>query len=239
LAYSYLGATWCFALNGISYIAVIISLFMITVKFVPAKSSEPVLTSMKGGFRFIRQREGLEALVALSFLMTLCGFTLVGFVPVFVQQVFHKGPETYQLLAICSGAGSVTGGLIVAAIGKMKHPGRTAVLIMGVWGILIAAFALSHWLPLSSVLIFGAGGTTMGSAVLLMSTVQLMVPDEMRGRVMSVYNLSFRSGMPMGSLVLGSVIPIFGLSRTVAAAGSTLVALAMYFLLVNRRVAAL
>jgi predicted MFS family arabinose efflux permease len=110
---------------------------------------------------------------------------------------------------------------------------------MGGWGILIAAFALSYWLPLSCALIFGAGAATMGSAVLLMSTVQLMVSDDMRGRVMSVYNLSFRSGMPMGSLVIGGVIKILGLSITVAAAGSTLVMLALYFLLVNRRVSAL
>jgi predicted MFS family arabinose efflux permease len=212
---------------------------MIRAKFVPAKSTEGILTSMKGGFRFIRQREGLEPLVVLSFLMTLLGFTLVGFVPVFVQEVFHKGPETYQLLLICSGAGSVTGGLIVAAVGKLKRQGRTALLIMAGWGVLIAAFALSHWLALSCVLIFGAGAATMGSAVLMMSTVQLIVTDDMRGRVMSVYNLSFRSGMPMGSLVLGPVIKIFGLSPTVAVAGSTLVVLALYFLLVNRRVSAL
>jgi predicted MFS family arabinose efflux permease len=110
---------------------------------------------------------------------------------------------------------------------------------MAAWGVLIADFALSHWLPLSCVLIFGAGAATMGSAVLMMSTVQLIVTDAMRGRVMSVYNLSFRSGMPMGSLVLGPVIKIFGLSPTVAVAGSTLVVLALYFLLVNRRVSAL
>ena len=239
IAYATLGATWCFGLNGVSYIAVIISLYMIRAKFVPPKSTEGILTSMKEGFRFIRQREGLEPLVVLSFLMTLLGFTLVGYVPVFVQQVFHKGPETYQLLLICSGAGSVTGGLIVAAVGKLKRQGRTALLIMAGWGVLIAGFGLSHWLPLSCLLIFGAGAATMGSAVLMMSTVQLIVTDDMRGRVMSVYNLSFRSGMPMGSLVLGPVIKIFGVSPTVAVAGSTLVVLALYFLLVNRRVSAL
>jgi predicted MFS family arabinose efflux permease len=239
LAYTALGASWCFALNGVSYVAVIISLYMIQVKFVPAKSTERIMTSMKEGFRFIRQREGLEPLVVLSFLMTLLGFTLVGFVPVFVQQVFHKGPETYQLLLICSGAGSVTGGLIVAAVGKLKRQGRTALMIMACWGVLIAAFALSHWLPLSCLLIFGAGAATMGSAALMMSTVQLIVTDDMRGRVMSVYNVAFRGGMPMGSLVLGKLIPIFGLSRTVGAAGSTLVVLALYFLIVHRRVSAL
>jgi predicted MFS family arabinose efflux permease len=239
LAYTALGATWCFALNGVSYIAVIISLLMIQVKFIPAKSSVRIWTSMKEGFRFIRQREGLEPLVLLAFLMTLLGFTLVGFLPVFVQEVFKQGPKTYQLLLICSGGGAVTGGLIVAALGRMKHQGRTVLLLMTGLGVLISSFALSHWLPLSCVLLFGSGMATMGSASLMLSTVQLMVADEMRGRVMSVYNVAFRGGIPMGGLVLGRLIPVFGLSPTVAVAGSALAAIALYFLLVQRRITAL
>ena len=74
LAYTTLGATWCFGLNGLSYIAVIISLYMIHVKFVPEKSSERIMSSRKEGFSFIRKREGLEPLVVLAFLMTLLGF---------------------------------------------------------------------------------------------------------------------------------------------------------------------
>ena len=81
------------------------------------------LTSMKEGIQFIRQREGMSALVVLAFLMTLLGFSLVGFLPVFVQTVFEKGPQTYQLLLVCSGAGSVTGGLIVAGAGPGQAPG--------------------------------------------------------------------------------------------------------------------
>jgi predicted MFS family arabinose efflux permease len=239
LAYDYLGATWCFALNGLSYIAVIISLYTIQVRFMPEKSKESILASMKGGFRFIRSREGLRPLVVLSFLMTLLGFSMIGFVPVFVQSVFRRGPETYRLFLICSGAGSVTGGLVVAFFSKMQHKGRKALMMVACWGALITGFALSRSVPLSCALLFCAGAATMGSASLMISTVQLMVSDDMRGRVMSVYNLSFRSGMPMGSLILGSVIPLFGLSPTIAVSGSTLVVLALYFLLVNRRVSAL
>lgn len=240
LAYTALGATWCFALNGISYIAVIISLYMINVKFVPSKTSVPILTSMQEGFQFIRQREGMSALVVLAFLMTLLGFSMIGFLPVFVREVFQKGPQTYQLLLICSGAGSVTGGLLVAAFGKVKHQGRISLLIMTGLGVMIASFALSRWLSLSCALLFAAGMATMGSASLLLTTVQLVVSDEMRGRVMSVYNVAFRGGMPVGNLVMGSVlIPMFGISPAVAGTGAALAGLGLYFLVMNRRVSAL
>jgi predicted MFS family arabinose efflux permease len=239
LAYTALGPTWCFGLNGASYIAVIISLYMIKVKFVPAKTSDRIMTSMKEGFQFIRQREGLEPLVALAFLMTLLGFSVVGFLPVFVQDVFKQGPKVYQLMLICSGAGAVTGGLIVAAAPRPKRQGRAVLLIVTVLGVLISSFALSRWLPVSCVLLFVSGMATMGSASLMLTTVQLLVADEMRGRVMSVYNVAFRGGMPMGGLILGRLIPFFGVSPTVAVAGSVLAALALYFLLVQRRITAL
>ncbi len=240
LAYTALGATWCFALNGVSFIAVIVSLYLIHVKYVPAKSSVKIWTSMKEGFQFIRQRDGMSALVVLAFLMTLLGFSMVGFLPVFVQQVFNQGPKTYQLLLICSGAGSLTGGAIVAWLGKLKHQGLVALLLMTGLGVAIASFALSHWLLLSCVLLFTAGMATMGSASLLLTTVQLVVSDEMRGRVMSVYNVAFRSGMPLGNLMMGSVlIPLFGISPAVAAAGAALAVLAIYFLVVKRQVFAL
>ncbi len=239
-AYTALGATWCFFLNGVSFIAVIISLYMIHVKYVPSKTSANIWTSMKEGFQFIRHREGMSALVVLAFLMTLLGFSIVGFLPVFVQQVFQQGPKTYQLLLICSGAGSVTGGLIVAWLGNLKHQGRIALLTMTALGGMITAFALSKWLPLSCAMLFTAGMATMGSASMLLTTVQLVVSDEMRGRVMSVYNLAFRGGMPIGNLLMGSLlIPLFGIAPAVAGAGSALVALALFFLTVQRRVAAL
>src|ERR1700760_864446 len=90
LAYTTLGATWCFTLNGVSYLAVIASLAMIQVKFVPQKSKEPILTSMKEGLRFIREREGLPALVFLAFFTAALGFSLTGFLPVLVQTIFHQ-----------------------------------------------------------------------------------------------------------------------------------------------------
>ena len=234
LAYTTLGATWCFTLNGVSYIAVIISLFMIQVKFVPAKTTESVLTSMKEGIRFIRCRDGMSALVILAFCTTLFGFSLNSFLPVFVRTIFHKGPETYTLLLVCSGAGSIAGALSVAAVEKMKGQGRLTLLILVLLGITVAAFALSRWLPLSCVLMFLAGTGLMASASFMVSLAQLITTDAMRGRVMSVYNLAFRAGIPLGSLILGKLIPTFGVSKAIAGAGFSLTAISLYFLVLNR-----
>ena len=236
LAYTTLGATWCFTLNGISYIAVILSLFMIQVKFVPSTSRESILQSMGEGIRFIRQREGLGPLVVLAFFTTLLGFSITGFLPVIVQTIFHKGPETYQVLLVSSGTGSITGALIVAAMERLKGQGHVALLALLALGAATAAFAFSRWLPLSCVLIFLAGAAIMASASLMLSLVQVIVSDQMRGRVMSVYNLAFRAGIPLGSLALGKLIPMVGISWALGGSGGILIALSLYFLTVMRKI---
>jgi predicted MFS family arabinose efflux permease len=236
LAYTTLGATWCFTLNGISYIAVIFSLFMIQVKFVPPTSRESILKSMGEGIRFIRQREGLGPLVVLAFFTTLLGFSITGFLPVIVQTIFHRGPETYQVLLVSSGAGSITGGLIVAAMERLKGQGHVALLALLALGAVTVGFAFSRLLPLSCVLIFVAGAAIMASASLMLSLVQVIVSDQMRGRVMSVYNLAFRAGIPLGSLALGKLIPMVGISWALAGSGGILIALSLYFLTVMRNI---
>jgi predicted MFS family arabinose efflux permease len=236
LAYTLFGATWCFALNGVSYVAVIISLIVIKVQFVAPKTRTSVLNSMNEGIRFIRDREGLTPLVVLAFCTTLLGFSLTGFLPVIVRTIFHRGPETYELLLVFSGAGSICGALMVAAMEKLKGQGRLAVLALFALGLATAGFAVSKWLPVSCVLIFVAGAAVMASASLMLSLVQLIIADSMRGRVMSVYNLAFRAGIPLGALILGKLIPILGISAAVAGFGLSLVGVAGYFLVVMTKV---
>jgi predicted MFS family arabinose efflux permease len=230
LTYTTLGATWCFTLNGFSYLAVIASLFLIQVKFVPAKTTDSVLSSMKEGIRFIRQRDGMSALVVLAFCTTLFGFSLNGFIPVFVRDVFHKGPETYTLLLVCSGGGSICGALAVATSERLKGQGRLTLLILALLGLITAGFAVSRWLPASCALMFFAGAAVMASASFMLSLAQLISTDAMRGRVMSVYNLAFRAGIPLGALGLGKLIPMFGVSKSLSGAGIALTTLSLYFL---------
>jgi predicted MFS family arabinose efflux permease len=234
-----LGASWCFALNGISFIAVIISLLIIHPHFVPSKSRESVLTSMKEGIHFIRNQATMEALIVLAFLMTLLAFPLIVFLPVFAKDVFRGGPNLYTIFLVCSGIGSICGALTIAAIGKHKHMGRLVLLMLLGLGILISAFALSRNFVLSCVLIFFSGAVLLAVFTSIGSLVQLITPDNMRGRVLSVYNVAFRGGMPVGSLVVGALVKQFTAPVVLTWNGVLLTVLALYFLFVHRKVATL
>jgi predicted MFS family arabinose efflux permease len=234
-----LGAAWCFGLNGLSFVAVIISLLVIRPHFVPTKSRESVLTSMKEGFRFIIQQGTMEALIVLAFMMTLLAFPLIVFLPVFARDVFHGGPNLYTIFLVCSGIGSICGALTVAALGKHKHMGLLVLLMLLGLGVLIAAFALSRQFILSCVLIFIAGAMLLAVFTSIGSLVQLITPDNMRGRVLSVYNVAFRGGMPVGSLVVGALVKQYTAPVVIACNGVLLTLLALYFLLAHRKVATL
>jgi predicted MFS family arabinose efflux permease len=234
-----IGASWCFALNGISFIAVIVTLLIIRPQFVPTKTSESVLSSMKEGFSFIRKQGAMEALIVLAFSMTLLAFPLVVFLPVFARDVYHGGPSVYSTLLVSLGVGSICGALIVAGLGKYKRQGRAALLMLVALGALITAFALSRSFILSCVLMFFCGGTLLAVFTTISSLVQMITGDQMRGRVMSVYNVAFRGGSPFGSLVVGALVKEFTAPRVVACNGVLLAILGLYFLLVNRKVVAL
>lgn len=238
LALTGLGAAWCFGLNGLSFVAVIISLLLLKVRFIP-QGGASMWASMKEGIAFVRKQGAIESLLVLAFLSTMLGVPLIVFLPVFAKDVFHGGASTYTLFLSISGAGSVSGALVVASFGHFRRKGRLALLMLVVFGACMAGFALSRVLALSCVLLFLAGMCLISVFATLSSLVQLLASDGMRGRVMSVYNVAFRGGMPMGSLLTGSLIRAFSAPIVLACDGALLICVALYFLLVHRRVAAL
>ena len=239
LAMAKLGNAWCFGLNGLSFVAPIISLSMLHIRIIPEKTTESVLDSMKEGFRFIHRHGTMEALMVLAFAMTALGVPARTFLPIFAKQVFHRGPEMYTMCLSIAGAGSVLGALAVAALGNVAHKGRIALSILILMGVGIAGFALSRSVPLTFALMFLNGASMVGVFAMVNSLVQLITTNEMRGRVMSAYSFAFRGGMPMGNLVAGWLVPIFTAPTVVAVDGLLLASLGLYFLLVHRKVAAL
>lgn len=239
LALYRLGAAWCFGLNGLSFVAVIMSLLALNVRHTPVGRRESLLASMKEGLRFIHARAAMRALIALAFLATLLGIPLIVFLPVVARDIFHRGANTYTLLLSVSGGGAVAGALMVAALSHSRKQGRMALILLTALGALVAAFALSRNLALSCVLLFLAGAALIAVFALLTSLVQHLAADEMRGRVMSVYNVAFRGGTPFGSLVTGGLVPVFGAPAILAANGVLLACLGLYSLLIHRRVAEL
>jgi predicted MFS family arabinose efflux permease len=239
LALVKLGAFWCFTLNGISYLAVIATLLAIRPHFVPPATQMPVIQSMREGIDFLRKREGMASLVVLAFGITLLSYPLITFLPVMARDVFHGGANTFTLFLCLSGAGSVTGALLVAGSASQSGQARKSLMVMAVLGIVITAFGLSRVLAASAVLVFVSGSLLMIVFALNTSMVQLYVSDTMRGRVMSVYNVAFRGGMPLGSLVSGLLIKQTSAPAIMAGNGLLVVALALYFLLAGKKLSKL
>ncbi|MGO8983863.1 MAG: MFS transporter [Terriglobales bacterium] len=234
-----LGETWCFGLNALSFLAPILTLSIIRARFLPVKTKESVLTSLKQGIQFARQQSSMEALILLAFCMTFLAMPMRTYFPVFVKDIFHRGPETYGNLLALMGVGSICGSLGVASAGNFRRKGLVALGAMIGLGAGIAGFALSKSLPLSEAILVLVGASMMAVFATVNSLVQLITTNEMRGRVMSVYNFAFRGGMPMGNLLSGWLVPIYSVPVVLSVNGFLLIALALYFLIIQRRVAAL
>src|ERR1700758_1510748 len=138
-----LGEKWCFGLNALSFLAPVISLSIISARYLPEKSSESMFNSLKEGIHFIWRQGAMVALIVLAFSMTFLSMPMRTYIPVFVKDIFHRGPETYGTLLSLMGVGSICGSLAVASVGNMSRKGRFALMMLMVMGAGIAGFSLS------------------------------------------------------------------------------------------------
>jgi predicted MFS family arabinose efflux permease len=221
----------CFLLNSLSFVVVINTLMALHVKHIPPASSKGVRDELGVGLHYVRNHGSLVALIVLAAVTTFLGFAVLTFLPIFAQRVFHEGASTYSHLMAFSGAGSIVGALIVAWLGKFPRMGLTALLVQAVYGVLIIAFATSRVLWVSDAILFLTGAALMMVFSTVTSLVQLIAPNDMRGRVMSIYMLAFRGGMPLGSLVSGYLATFLGAPLVIAINGALLVIVAAYFLI--------
>src|SRR5579885_2453803 len=126
VALARLGEKWCFGLNAVSFLAPIASLSIISARFLPERTTETIFSSLKQGIRFVRQQTSMETRTILAFVMTTLAMPLRTYFPVFVKDIFHRGPETYGNLLSLMGVGSICGSLMVAAKSNMRKKGRFA-----------------------------------------------------------------------------------------------------------------
>jgi MFS family permease len=236
---AHLGEKWCFGLNAVSFLAPIITLSIISTRFLPDKSSETMYKSLMQGFRFIWGHGAMVGVIVLAFTMTFFSMPTRTYIPVFVKDIFNRGAETYGNMLSLMGIGSIIGSLAMAGAGNISRKGRFALTMLILLGAGISVFSFSKLLPLSYGVLVVVGATMMAVFATVISLVQLIVTDEMRGRVMSVYNFAFRGGMPMGNLFSSWLVPKYTAPLVLGVNGFLLVLVAVYFLVVQRRVAAL
>jgi MFS family permease len=225
------GMAACFIVNALSFLVVIYTLMSLHVKHIPPAVSKPISDELKAGLSYVRHHRSLVSLTVLAAATTFLGFAMLQFLSVFAQNVFHAGAATYSRMLAFSGAGSIIGALIVAWLGRFKRMGMTALCVQLVYGLLILAFSLSRTLWLSELLLFLTGLTMMIVFSTITSLVQLIAPNEIRGRVMAIYMVAFRGGMPLGSLVSGYTASYIGAPAVFGINGGLLVLVAIYFLL--------
>jgi MFS family permease len=224
------GTALCFALNGISFLVVIVALLSLSIKHIPSTDRKPLMQDLKGGLSYVRGQPAIIALTILASLTTFLGLPLLTFLPVFARDIFHGDVNRFTHMMAFSGAGAVCGALITAWLGRFRHMGWAVLATQAVFGTLVTLFAVTRIGWLSNILLFGTGATLLMTFSMTASLVQLIVPDNLRGRVMSIYMVAFRGGMPLGSLAAGYAASRTSAPAVLAVNGVLILVVAIYFL---------
>ena len=226
------GMVACFGLNGISFLFVIAAILALRNVHVPPTATTNMLEQMKDGLRYVRDSRNLKIVTALGFTGAFLGLPLLTFLPVITKDVFHQDVGFYSRLMTCSGAGAVTGALIVAWLGKHRHIGRVLLVSLGSFGFAMAAFSLSRTPLVSAAILFLAGALLVMCFSLTTSLAQLLAPAELRGRVVSIYMVAFRGGSPLGGLASGWLVTQVGSApKVIMVNGLVLASIAIFFLI--------
>jgi len=225
------GMVACFGLNGFSFLAVIVAILSLHIRHIPSTGRSRMHEELKSGLSFVRNQPAIIGLTILAFATTFLGNPILTFLPLFAQNVFHGGVGVYTKLMACAGAGAVTGALVVAWLGKFRHMGRTVLILQIIFGLLVVLFSISDVLWINAMLLFGGGACMVMVFAMLSSLVQLIAPNDMRGRVMSIYMVAFRGGMPLGSLAAGYAATLTSPPTVLMTNGVLLSVIAAWFLL--------
>jgi len=234
-----IGYAGCFLFNGASFFLVVIALMALRLPPHQRPTEPRALGSeLKSGLHYVRDSQVMLTLIGLVTLSTFLAMPILTMLPAFANEVLTSGGGTTEtrlsLLMAAQGLGAIVGALIVGIIGTSRRLGRLLLLIQIGLGLLIAGFAVSTSFTLSLLLIFLGGIFFMGLFSISFSIVQLTVPDNLRGRVVSIYMVALRGGGPIGALVAGAFADVFTASSVMAINGLVLTLISGSLLLMRR-----
>ncbi len=206
VVYALTGPGWCFTINAISFIAVIIALAMMHIQPLPAPLHRPSATSaIREGFNYVRGDRLVMTLSISVFIFNVFGYGLMTLLPAWAVQILHGDVTTNGLLLSARGVGAVIGGLVIAVVASLGLRGKMWAWSSLLMPLTIAGFALTNILPLSLLLLGLMGFALVNMMNNSNAMVQSRVPDELRGRVMALYSLMFMGGGPVGALLIGTL----------------------------------
>jgi len=215
------GEGWCFFLNGVSYIAVIVGLLMMKLERARGRAiaRRSPIADIVEGFRFSGETAPSRALLVLLGIVSITAMPYAVLMPVFADQILHGGARGLGVLMGASGVGALAGALSLAAKRDVRGLGRWVAAATLMFGIMLLLFSLSQTFWLSAALLVPVGASMMVQMAASNTLIQAMVPDALRGRVMAVYSMMFMGMAPFGALLAGWMAERVGAPATLAAGG--------------------
>jgi MFS family permease len=225
IAFKLFGVAGCFFANGVSFAAVVIGLAM--VRYRTRNAQRPAVDPTRGkflvnlieGFRYVASRPRVSMLLIISAVTSLFGAPYIAMAPVFARDVLHLGETGLALLMGMAGAGALFGALFLAYLGDFRRKGWFVLGGCLGFAVCLIGFSLSTNVVVSVSFLFALGFAIVCSVAVTNTLLQKLVTDEMRGRVLSLFMLSFIGAMPIGNLIAGAASQRFGAPRTLAVGG--------------------
>ncbi len=224
------GSGWCFFWNGLTFLAVIIGLLAMRLpRWERRKSGLSPLQQLTSGIAYASNSIPVRGLLFMALILSLFGITYSTVLPAFVDEVLHQGPTAFGALNTVAGIGALITAFLIARFGENGNRGKWLAYVSIAFPVVLCIFALNHSYPLALILggILGVG--FMGQFTLINTLLQNNISDAMRGRVMSLYTLTFFGFAPFGNLAMGAIAERSGLSNTIA--GSAVIAFILVVIL--------
>jgi MFS family permease len=204
VVYAMFGPAWCFILNGLSFIGVITALVKMKLKPQPKQiRSKSTFSELKEGFKYSLSQPMIRAQIFLIASINLFGISFVTLIPAWAVSILHGNAATNGIMQSARGFGALIAALFIASLGSSKYIYK--LITIGIFSLPVSLFffALAHWLPLSLLLLVCNGIALILVFNLSNAIVQNIVPDNFRGRVMSIYSFTSFGFMPLGALLIG------------------------------------
>ncbi|NPV14821.1 MFS transporter [candidate division WOR-3 bacterium] len=200
------GPAVCFALNSLSFLAIIVALFFIKLNTPPPpQTNEPFLHRVGSGLKFVKSHPDIRLLMIMTGIFSSFGICYIPLMPVIARDVLNLGARGYGFLMSALGAGALTGGLTLATLSRTPHRGKILITGTCLLGILLLVLSFVRNTNLALALFVFIGFCQTSVAALTNTLIQTLSPDNIRGRAMSVFNIFFNGMFPVGSLIAGAL----------------------------------
>ncbi|MHB1297255.1 MAG: MFS transporter [Gemmatimonadaceae bacterium] len=224
------GVEWAFGLNALSYLAVLIGLAMIRLperrKF--ARHPAGSLAGMKEALVYVWRTPPLPMLLLIASVFSLLGIPVLTLLPIVARDVLGVGPQGYGALMACIGLGAVAGALYIAATGGGARRGHTLRIASVVYPALLVSVSLVRQPFLVGALLFCVGTAMIVNNALVNALLQEIVPDELRGRVLSLYVMLYIGASPVGSFLAGAVAKATSTAWAIGGAAALMLLFALW-----------